>query len=230
MTDNKTEKRKKKQTSEKQLAQCRKNAARPEQQAKARAGSTGPRTQAGKDRCKLNGWKHGRYATTFINKLTKPCKSTCPSYPCNFVDDGDTSAGQECLDKQYFVTAYEAILRAVTTKKYDEFNQIGAVEIAKNMEILRQLQESIIDKGVVVVGDKIDKEGTVIGNELRAHPALFVLPKLIKELGFTPTEFMITPKELQRAGTEREGIKSIADLMSSLGKNKVVDEDDDEDL
>lgn len=87
------------------------------------------------------------------------------------------------------------------------------------IEVVRKLQEAVLKDGVVVYSEKVDKDGNVIGKELKPHPALLALPKLIADLGLTPQEMMITPRQLARAGREEEGFRSLADLMSAVSKN-----------
>ncbi|NOZ68003.1 MAG: hypothetical protein GXP46_01840 [Deferribacteres bacterium] len=126
------------------------------------------------------------------------------------------------------VEAFNAILKAALNQQFDEFNALAALEVAKNIEIVRKLQEAVLDDGVVVYSEKVDKDGNVIGKELKPHPALLALPKLIADLGLTPQEMMITPRQLARAGREDDGIKSIADLMSAIGTNLKGKKDEDD--
>lgn len=179
---------------------------------------TGPTTEEGKKTVSKNSWKHGIYAQTFFRKYSKPCKSSCSSYPCQLISDGKTTPGGECLDKEHVYESWNAIMDAVFNNNYEGFNALAALDTAKNMQILRDLQDGILEDGSIVKSEKIDKDGNVIGHEIKPHPALLVLPKLAELLGFTPKDLMITPKELAKAGRDDEGIKSIADLMSAVGK------------
>lgn len=179
--------------------------------------STGPKTPEGKDAASKNSWKHGTYAKSFFRKYSKTCKTTCEFYPCELIEDGKTQPGAECLDKEHIYEAWNAILKGVMNQEFSEFNAIAALDTAKNMQVLRELQEAVLEDGVVVLSEKIDKDGNVIGKELKPHPALLVLPKLTEILGFTPKDLMVTPKEIVKAGREEEGAKTLADLMSSVG-------------
>jgi hypothetical protein len=69
----------------------------PEALAQRKAAAASP-VQAHSMEGNRNGWKHGHYAKNFINKL-KPCKSTCPQYPCSLVEEGEVEPGDDCLDK-----------------------------------------------------------------------------------------------------------------------------------
>lgn len=188
-----------------------------EQRREAAKNSTGPKSAEGKKISSQNAWLHGVYAQSFIRKYKKPCKSTCPEYPCKLIEDGKTQPGEECLDKEHVYEAWNAIMKAVVEKKFDDFNALAALDTSNNIQILRKLQEAILEDGVVLKHDKIDKDGNTIGKELRQHPALIALQKMTETLGFTPRDLMITPKEIEKAGRDEEGLKTAADLMSLVG-------------
>ncbi len=181
--------------------------------------STGPTSEEGKKTSSRNNWKHGLYAQSFFSKHARPCKSTCPDYPCNLIEDGKAAPGADCLDKEIIYEAWNAILRAVENKDYDEFNALATLSTAKNIQILRMMQESILEENVIVKSEKLDRDGNKIGEEIKLHPSLLALPKLIEILGFTPKDLMMTPKELSKAGREEEEIKTVGDIMSNLMSN-----------
>ena len=80
------------------------------------------------------------------------------------------------------------------------------------------LLEAIIRDGPIIMREKHDKDGKVFGHEYVSHPALIELPKMIANLGMTPQEFMATPRQISKQGTEEDGVKTIADLMSHVGE------------
>lgn len=162
-----------------------------------------------------NNWKHGLYARDFANRL-KPCKSSCPNYPCSMVKEGLTAPGGDCLDKAELMQFFRAVHTAITTKNTDDFNGYSALLIANSMKILQDMQEAILQDGTVLKREKRTKEGLQI--EYVMHPALQALPKLIADLGMHPHEFMITPKAIAKQDTEEEGLKTLADLMSGVAR------------
>jgi hypothetical protein len=166
-----------------------------------------------------NAWKHGEYAQGFIINKIKPCRSTCPQYPCDLVDEGATKPGGDCLDKAEIVHAFMAIMKAIKNKDYDDFQEIAALKIAGAMQVVGNLIEDIMRDGTIVKSEKWDKEGCLLGYEIKPHPALLALPKMIAELGLTPSEMMITPKAIAKKDTEEEGIKTLSELMSRVGQN-----------
>jgi hypothetical protein len=174
-----------------------------------------------------NGWKHGRYADGFINKI-KPCKSTCPHYPCSLVSEGEVEPGDDCLDKVEVIQFFRAVHDAVENKNFDDFNELAALQIANTIKVIDMLIEDIIRDGTVLKREKHDaKDNLVI--EYVTHPSLLALPKLVADLGLNPAEFMITPRAIARDKNERDVGKTLAEMMSRAGrglKKKDQEEDD----
>jgi len=160
-----------------------------------------------------NGWKHGHFADNFINKL-KPCKSTCPQYPCRLVEGGEVEPGDDCLDKVEVIGFFRAVHNAVKNKDYDDFNELASLQIANTIKVVDMLIEDIFRDGTVLQREKTDKDGNHIATEYVTHPSLLALPKLIADLGLNPAEFLITPRSKKRSDVEEEGNKTLAELMS----------------
>lgn len=174
-----------------------------------------------------NGWKHGRYADGFISKI-KPCKSTCPHYPCSLVSEGEVEPGDDCLDKVEVIKFFRAVHTAVKDKNYDDFNELAALQIANTIKVIDMLIEDIIRDGTVLKREKHDAKDNIIV-EYVTHPSLLALPKLVADLGLNPAEFMITPRAIARDKNERDVGKTLAEMMSRAGrglKKKDHEEDD----
>ncbi len=167
-------------------------------------------------------WKHGKYAMSSVTTM-KPCRTTCEKFPCELIEQNKVKPGEACLDMVFVIQTYEAIINAVKNNEYDGFNEIAAFNISQAIEVLRMCLEDIITDGTIVKSEKIDKEGNVIGFDIKPHPSMLSLPKLLAELGMTPQEAMITPRQIAKAGDVEDGIKSLADLMSGVGKLKKSD-------
>jgi hypothetical protein len=197
--------------------------ARQKNSKKARAKATGPRTQEGKKASSRNSWKHGLRASSntsapsFCSAVTRPCLTTCTKYPCDVVKDGDTGPGQDCLDGKFMTIAYKALIKGIKEKKYDDINDLIAIEIASNLLIVRRLKDEILEKGVLLEVEKVDKDGNVISRELRLNPLLLPLPKLIADLGLTLPEAILTPRAKAKLETEQEGVGTLADILSKIG-------------
>lgn len=166
---------------------------------------------------KVNHWKHGKFAKTFLAKV-RPCHRTCPYYPCEAVADGGTKPGGICLDKAAVISAYQAIVKAVEQKDYKDFNDLAALTIAESIHTVHMLLEDIVRDGTMAKREKWDKDGNVMSYEIVPHPSLLALPKLIADLGLTPSEFLITPRSIARADEEEKGAQTIADIMAGIGR------------
>lgn len=167
---------------------------------------------------KRNHWKHGQYAKTMLTRI-KPCLSTCPHYPCHLVEEGATEPGGDCLDAGELLNIIRSVHRVLENpEESQDFLEVSAVNIGNSIRILEMLQEDILRDGTVVKSQKYDKKGNVYQEEVKLHPSLYALPKLIADLGMTPEQFMITPKAQSKNKNEEDAVKSIADLMKSAGE------------
>jgi len=188
--------------------------------------STGPRTKEGKNKCKLNAWKHGKYAQNYILHKIKPCLSSCSHYPCELVKDGSTEPGGQCLDKSAVIQYYAAICEAVKNKKYDDFNELAAFTLAEQIHVVRTLMEDIQRDGTMLKRYKYDKDGNKLDYEVVPHPSLLSLAKLIDSLNLTPAEMMITPLALAKQKTDNKKAKALSVLMSGFGLGESPEEDE----
>ena len=170
-----------------------------------------------------NAWKHGSYAQGYITSRIKPCKSTCPHYPCSLVQEGATKPGGVCLDKAEIVTTFAAVMEALKNKQTDDFQEIAAMRIAEAFQVLSNLLEDIIRDGTIVKSEKWGKDGRLLGHEIVPHPSLMAMTKLLGELKVTPSEFLITPAAIKKTDDEDQGVKTLAELLGRIGKPRKED-------
>lgn len=187
-----------------------------QQRLEAAAKSTGPTTAAGKAVCSQNGWKTGLHSRRRVLAMGKPCKSTCRHFPCALVDDGATRPGQQCLDKEYLALAISALSKAMQQGELTDLKELMTVKLADTLQIIDDLQRSIIDDGVYMKSEKLNKEGEVIGYDLKPNPSLLPLSNLLKASGVTLTDFLATPAAVLKAKTDHDTGETIADLLSGL--------------
>ena len=163
-----------------------------------------------------NAWKHGEHVKNFINKL-KPCKSTCPHYPCALVNEGETSPGEDCLDKADVISFYRAVHNAISNKNLDDFNTLAALQIGNTMKVVDMLIEDILRDGTVLKREKRDGKDNLI-TEYVTHPSLLALPKLIADLGLNPGEFNITPRSITKVQDGDKDRDTITDGFTRVAK------------
>jgi hypothetical protein len=208
--------------SEAALAQRRANAQKASEAGAVSA--TGPTTPEGKKTVSFNAWKTGQYAQTLIRRHRKPCLSTCPNFnDCSMIETGKAAPGMECQDKENLVETFNIIRNAIESGDLTDLKEILSMLLAKQTHIIADVMDGILQDGAEIILDKYDKDGNVIGHDLKPHPGLLSLSKLMGEAGITFKDMMATPKEITKAGREKDGIKTIADLMSSIANPKKSD-------
>jgi hypothetical protein len=175
-----------------------------------------------------NAYKTGEHAHGFIRQIFRPCKSTCEKYPCGIVDEGETEPGELCLDKVQFVKTLQTIQAALKNNKIDDFKDLAALRIAGGMEIVDRLIRDILEDGTIVKSEKWDKDGRVLGYELKNHPALPFLAKLMEVMNLSPQDFMITPLIIKKQKTEAKKVRTLGGIIGSIGKAFTDPEDGDE--
>lgn len=165
-----------------------------------------------------NSWLHGRFSDR-LDWFLKPCQSTCKDYPCDHVTSGLCKLGDNCLDAANIVSLFDALSQAALAKDEEDrhaFLSETVFAMAKNYHILSLIQDSIIDDGVNVIEYDYDKEGNIIGQNLKLHPSLLALPKLAAQLNVRPEDMMMTPKEITKQATEEQGVSNLKDLLSNI--------------
>jgi len=184
--------------------------------------STGPTTEEGKQTSSRNAWKHGIYARTFLlGKLGKPCLTTCDKYPCDLVTDNAVEPGQTCLEKQHVAETFDAIINKIQDKGHEAFTHIAALEMAGAIQILREAKEAILADGIILKTVKVDSNGDAIGTEYKPHPAWSIYTKMLTDLGITPQDFVMTPREIAKAekGLDPEEVENAASIMTKAVAN-----------
>lgn len=203
--------------------------------------STGPRTLEGKARSSRNNWKTGLHSKAnltsaihrghfdtgldaLVGAVGKPCKSTCPKYPCSLVDDGVTSPGGSCLDKTVYVQAFAAVIDAVQNRSMEGVGGVMAAEIASTLQMLHDLREQCADMGPILGIPAVTSEGNVItradGSEVMSkwivNPAWPVVLKTLEVLGISLPEALATPQAQARAKVEGEAADALQQAMGGI--------------
>lgn len=214
----------------------RKLSERELQQRRDAAGkSTGPRTEAGKARSSRNNWKHGLNSAihrghfdngmqSLVGAMGKPCLSTCPKYPCGLVEDGMTSPGGTCLDKQVYVQAFGAIIDALENKDLAGVGSMMAAEIASALQMLHDLRSTIATQGLVIGIPMIDGDSNVVtradGSEVIgkyvANPGYPMMLKTLEVLGISLPELLVTQQSQARAKVEGDKVDAMQTMLGGI--------------
>lgn len=188
--------------------------------------STGPKTDEGKAASSRNAWKHGEYSLLAKSKewealapmwkaTGRPCLSTCDKFPCSLVDDGLTSPGQDCMDRQVFVQAFDAIMSAMQSGDPQFAHGMMANIAASSVDILTQMRDDIAEHGVVVQQPIVDKKGEVVGYKFVANPAIPHYTKLLDSLGVNLPELMMTPRATSKLGQLEDTENAFATMLGN---------------
>jgi hypothetical protein len=182
-----------------------------------------------------NAYKTGAFARNRIRQFFRPCKSTCPQFPCELIADGETEPGSVCLDKKNLVQSIQAVMKAMNNGDMTDLRELVAVQIGHGMEVLQNLADDINTYGVKHLSEKIDKEGNVIGQELKLNPSLLPYAKLLEVLNTTPQHYNLTDQAREKTKSDKEIVETLADRMSRIamgftqaGKKTVSDHADDD--
>lgn len=182
--------------------------------------STGPKTEEGKSRSSRNSWRHGLYASSFITgMLGRPCRSSCDKFAeCSLVNDGQVNPGEDCLDKAFVAESFGNIIEAIKDGKHDGFQEMAALEMAGGFDVLRMLKESIQENGVIFKSAKLDIKGKEIGYEYKLNPAIPAHKQYMELLNMTPSDHLMTAKEIKKAEGGKKASEAIESLASEMGK------------
>lgn len=221
--------RRKRKLSEAELAQ-RRAASK-----KGAAAATGPRTPEGKARSSRNAWKHGMDSAVhrgfFANGLGplvqatgKPCRTTCPKYPCSLVDDGQVKPGDSCMDKTTYVQAFAAIIDAVENKSMDGMHGLMAAEIASTLQMLHDLKAQVTELGPMIGIPMLTSEGEVVtrkdGSEVMGkwvpNPGWPVVLKTLEVLGISLPEALATPQAQSKAKVEKDNADAMQQALGGI--------------
>lgn len=194
--------------------------------------STGPISEEGKAISSRNNWKTGEYSQItkasewermMLMTSAKPCKSTCTQYPCTLVDSGATKPGGNCLDKEIFVQAFDAIMVTLQSGDIQYSHGLLAGNVAQALDLLAQLRQNIAEAGALVLQPFITKDGTVIEHKGELvgkwvpNPVISHYTKLLDTLGISLPELMTTPRAMLAKADDGDGADDIDDLMSNIG-------------
>jgi hypothetical protein len=200
--------------------------------------STGPKTDEGKAASSRNAWIHGLYSGAAnltaqqwgsLGMLGKPCRKTCPHHPestgpggCTLVIEGQTKAGQSCLDKTVYMAAFNGLMSAMQDGKSDSMHSALAAEAAGAMELLVGLRQSIAEDGLTISIPAISKDGEVVlhpktgeplPSKILANPSIAHYANLLDKLGINLSNLLATPRAVSGLQQAEDGAGALAELL-----------------
>ncbi len=198
--------------------------------------STGPRTPEGKARSSRNGWKTGLHSgihklhfdagmTSLLGAKGKPCLSTCPKFgTCTLVADGLTQPGGDCLDKERFVQAFDAIIEAVQGGEMAGMHGLMASELAAALQMLHDLRSTMADQGLVIGIPMVSPEGGIVkradGSEVIgkyiANPGYPLMLKQLEVMGISLPELLVTPQSKAKAKVQEEATDAMQTVLGGI--------------
>ena len=112
-------------------------------------------------------------------------------------------------------------------KNFDALQEQASIIIAGGIEVTRRMIAEVLEDGGLVKSEKRDKDGNLF-YEIKNHPVLPFIGKLLEAQHLTLQDFMTTPLIVNKMKTEGKKAKTLADLMSgiSFGKRETEEEDE----
>lgn len=174
--------------------------------------STGPKTQAGKNRSKLNGWKHGANSKTY--QLLAPAKPG--QYPvcdgCEFKAPCENDPYSYC---PVWVAPLMEVIRAYKEGDLTSLKEIAGFQAGQTFMVLQMMFQNVIQEGVSqprVVKTNFNKAGDEKTEvlDLQANPLLKEIPKYVEMLGMNANQQNMTP-DTQQTHDELAGHLKVAE-------------------
>ncbi|MCK5740129.1 hypothetical protein KAH55_13150, partial [bacterium] len=190
--------------------------------------ATGPKTKAGKDRVRLNGWKHGLTAQPHLLPPAKPGKfPECKN--CDEIEACKAGEYKYCIKQVYTIAHY---LEAYESGDVDKMRGLAATTQAKTKAVLDRVLNHILEHGVMLKEQLFDPEGNPLTSASGQPAVRYVKNALLKELqplikivGFEATEQLMTPKSaeeqealtghLAATQTEQEDLRGFREKMEA---------------
>ena len=100
-------------------------------------------------------------------------------------------------------------------KNYENLSEVMAFIFAEVLGVINMLLLDINKDGATLRSLQSDNRNMKY-YELRPHPSLLALPKLLADLGISLPEWLLTPRAITRADKEEEHEETLAAYTSKL--------------
>jgi len=168
--------------------------------AKAWENSTGPKTEAGKARSRLNGWKHGARSQAF--SLLAPALHG--KYPqcenCQYSEPCESEPYKYC---PMMIQPVVEFMQAYKEGNPAALKEIAGLQVAQAFRTLQMMFADVQKRGIVLQSPKLygkdgliatDEDGETI-YEISANPILAMIPKFMELIGNTAEQQEMTPRQ-----------------------------------
>lgn len=158
--------------------------------------ATGPKTDSGKKRSSMNGYRTGLNA--------KKAFLLAPANHNKYSQCKDCEYSRSCKNKElkYCPVILDPMLKflaAFENGNIDELKQFAAFSQGKTFLALQNIYAAIFDKGVIV--KSVHPEFT----ELKSNPVIKYIPELMAVLGFTSDQQQMNPKNDPQTDDDQKG-------------------------
>jgi hypothetical protein len=161
---------------------------------KAWANSTGPKTEAGKARVALNGWKDGAHCSRV--RILAPAKFD--KFPwCSDCEDREMCSRKEI---RYCPRDIETTLKFIQAYKEGDPGALGeeaAIANAKMWNVFNMMIHNIMQKGVMLKVVREDEKGNK-STSYEKNQLVKELPAFISSIGFNADQRVMTPKAVEQ--------------------------------
>lgn len=188
--------------------------------------TTGPRTEEGKRRSSLNGFKHGRYARP--HHLLAP--ATGKYDICHACDQLD-----ECKDNKLKYCPYKLdlmarVIAAYENGKLDDIKSLAGITQGRMYLVIENMLSEVMNKGVLIKqpvvknGEPVEYEEDGVPKRLYeyvANPMIKELPKMLGASGLTSDQQKMNPARQDENGEDMKShLKEPSDPVNFLNSLK----------
>lgn len=177
--------------------------------------ATGPKTEEGKARVALNGWKTGRYASQF--------RMMAPAKPGKYPICVDCQYKKECKEKPFTYCPHDLetmarFVQAYKEGKVNDLRELAGLVQGQVHKVFTNIIHHILENGVMFKNKKpaFDKDGNLLRDDdgkiiytetFEKNNLIKDIPAFVQSMGFSAELQDMTPKTRQ----ESDAIKGYLD-------------------
>lgn len=184
--------------------------------------STGPKTEKGKARSRLNGWRHGGSARKF--------HMLAPALPGKFAECETCMERSDCESEPYkycpvLLGPMMRFQQAFVEGRIDELRDFAGMNQLRMMQTVQMMFRELQTKGLMVEKTReTEKDGKFTRESLgfEANPLISKVIDYLQALGHTAEQQMATPKTVQDDETLQGYLQAEGDKRVTLEEYKAL--------